>query len=251
MTTIAKRLQQLIDRKNINQGVLSDKIGIERSNINRVLNGKTKNPQRATLRKIADYFGCDINWLADGNGEPFPEICGVSMTQHIGNVAGHVQQVHGDFHGNLVGGGHPAAPAGPAGAAAGQKRQSRLADLHAVPVIARVPESSPPSLGENIESYLTFPDAPPDSFAIKVAGDAMAPGIIHGDYVLFVIHRQAAVGDIVVVNDEYGESMLRRLREKSGDLYLVSDNPTYPTYPLNDNYRIMGVVVDGFRRLKF
>ena len=79
----------------------------------------------------------------------------------------------------------------------------------------------------------------------------MAPQISFGDYVLFVIDRRPNVGDIVVINDEYGDSKIRRLKMKGDEPELVSDNSQYEKYPLDADHRIMGVVVGGWRPLKF
>lgn len=133
----------------------------------------------------------------------------------------------------------------------GQKEPSpKIATLTAIPVLGRVPAGIPELAEEYIESYVTIPDAPSDSYALKVTGESMEPGISHGDYVLFVIDQDAKHNDVVIVNDEFGDSMIKRLKEKDGEYLLVSDNPKYPTYKPNGHYRIMGVVVGGWRPLK-
>lgn len=62
---------------------------------------------------------------------------------------------------------------------------------------------------------------------------------------------QAKPGDIVIANDEYGDSMVRRLKVKGEEHHLVSDNPLYPNFPVNGSHRIMGVIVESFRRTKY
>lgn len=42
--------------------------------VSNFLSGKTKNPIRKTILKIADYFTCNADWLATGAGEPFSDI---------------------------------------------------------------------------------------------------------------------------------------------------------------------------------
>ena len=235
----SERLRYLIDLKKINPANLAYGVGVDRSRVSMWMKGKTKAPQRKTLQKLADFFGCNINWLADGEGDPFSNQTKpnqVTMTQNIGKVTGSVSTIHGEFSGN-INIGHP-------------EKRSKIAELHQIPVLGRVPAGIPNTLAENVEDYVQLPGSPPDCYALRVSGESMAPGIVHGDYVLFVIDREAKPGDIVVVNDEFGDSMVKRLKEKGEEDYLVSDNPSYPTYRPNENYRIMGVVVGCWRQVK-
>ena len=64
--TFSKRLQQLIDQKKISQVELADAVDVTKSRITLWLSGDTKKPQRKKLQTLADYFDCDINWLATG-----------------------------------------------------------------------------------------------------------------------------------------------------------------------------------------
>lgn len=131
-----------------------------------------------------------------------------------------------------------------------KNKNSKLAELHQIPVLGKVPAGIPNTTEEYVEEYITLPNSPKNCYALKVSGESMEPGIKHGDYVLFVIDQDPKPGDVVVVNDEFGDSMIKRLKEKEGELFLVSDNPLYPTYKPNSEYRIMGLVVGGWRELK-
>ncbi|PHR22798.1 MAG: hypothetical protein COA36_17635 [Desulfotalea sp.] len=66
------RLQSLIDVKKITQQVLADGCGLTRAQISKWLNRKVGTPRRTTIHKLADYFECDIEWLATGKGKPYP-----------------------------------------------------------------------------------------------------------------------------------------------------------------------------------
>ncbi|KKU87053.1 MAG: hypothetical protein UY18_C0048G0006 [Microgenomates group bacterium GW2011_GWF2_47_9] len=249
-TEFKDRLQYLIDRKNISQSAFANEIGADTARVSDWLRGVTKKPQYRTIIKIAGFFGCNVDWLSGGTGEPFPKPDPAAMSQHIGSigsVGGHVQQVHGDYRGEMPDNifvekrdaGKPV------------HRESSLADLRKIPILGRVPEDVTHILRENVETYANFPDAPANCFALKVRDEAMAPQISFGDYVLFVIDRRPNVGDIVVINDEYGDSKIRRLKMKGDEPELVSDNSQYEKYPLDTDHRIMGVVVGGWRPLKF
>lgn len=69
----SERLQLLVDRKKITQAALASGAGVNRSRVSEWLSGKNENPRRSTIIKLADFFECDINWLAEGKGEPFPD----------------------------------------------------------------------------------------------------------------------------------------------------------------------------------
>lgn len=128
---------------------------------------------------------------------------------------------------------------------------SKIAELYRIPVLGKVPAGMPMEVSEYTNEYIAVPGAPKDCFALRVHGESMEPNIRHDDYVLFVIDRESRPGDVVVVNDEFGDSMIKRLKEKDGEFFLVSDNPKFPTFKPNAHYRIMGVVIDAWRQLKF
>ncbi|MGB3209458.1 MAG: helix-turn-helix transcriptional regulator [Desulforhopalus sp.] len=67
------RLQRLIDIKKISQVDVAEGVGVSEPMVTNWLNGKTKSPRRTTLQKLVDFFGCNIEWLADGTGEIFPQ----------------------------------------------------------------------------------------------------------------------------------------------------------------------------------
>lgn len=127
--------------------------------------------------------------------------------------------------------------------------QSRIVPTALVPLLGRVPAGIPERMEEAVEEWIAMPGAQADTYALKVHGESMLPELRHGDVVFFRLDREPRPGDLVVVNDEFGDSMLKRLRLKEGEWYLVSDNPAYPTVRPNGEYRIMGVVVDAWRQL--
>lgn len=129
--------------------------------------------------------------------------------------------------------------------------KSRMASMVRIPVLGKVPAGIPKEVSEHISEYISVPGAPENCFALRVNGPSMEPTIRHDDYVLFVIDKEARHGDVVVVNDEFGDSMIKRLRKKNEEYFLASDNPDYPTVRPNGDYRIMGVVIDAWRKVNF
>ena len=100
---------------------------------------------------------------------------------------------------------------------------------------------------EQIQDYLCLPfgETPSNSMAVKVKGHGMSPTIKDGEYVIFLPANMSSVrsGDIVVVRNEWNELILKRFREKYGEMFLTSDNPEYPTFKANEEYTIVGKVV--------
>jgi SOS-response transcriptional repressor LexA len=120
-----------------------------------------------------------------------------------------------------------------------------------IPVLGRVPAGFPDRVSEEIIEYISLPKIPSGAYALIVKGNSMAPNIKDEDYAIFVPNSNIRNGDIIVVIDEWGESMLKRYRTKNDEVLLVSDNSEYPTHRLTEMYKIIGKVIDIWRRVKF
>ncbi len=119
-----------------------------------------------------------------------------------------------------------------------------------IPLISKVPDDFPERVSEEIAGYISLPNIPQGAYSIIVRGDNMSPSIRDGDYVIFVPDEDIKNGDIIVVNDEWGESILRRYRRKKSKSLLVSDNPEYQAGALNKNHKIIGRVIAVWRNIK-
>ncbi len=86
---------------------------------------------------------------------------------------------------------------------------------------------------------------PSHCFAMKVTGDSMEPRILEGEHVIFTIDYDLHSGDVVIVTDEYGDSMVKRYKEKDGEKYLVSDNSKYEPVKPNSGFDIVGKVINS------
>jgi repressor LexA len=120
-----------------------------------------------------------------------------------------------------------------------------------IPVLGRVPSGFPDRVSEEIIEYISLPKIPSGAYALIVKGNSMGPNIKDGDYAIFIPNSNIENGDIVVAIDEWGESMLKRYRTKDDEVLLVSDNPEYPTHRLTEKNKIVGKVIDIWRRIKF
>ena len=120
-----------------------------------------------------------------------------------------------------------------------------------IPVLGKVPAGFPEEIpNDEILEYLNLPDAPKGAYALQVKGDSMSPTIQEGDYVLFVNNGDIRPGDVVIALNEWGDTMIKRLRMKDGKKVLASDNPKYAAIIPNKGYRIIGKVVEAISRRK-
>lgn len=120
-----------------------------------------------------------------------------------------------------------------------------------IPVLGKVPAGFPNFVAEQIVEYIYLPEIPENAVAIIAKGDSMSPVIKDGDYVIFLpMPIDIFSGDVVIVNNEWGETMIKRYREKDGEVILTSDNPEYPSLKPNEHYKIIGKVISVWRKIK-
>lgn len=119
-----------------------------------------------------------------------------------------------------------------------------------IPVLAKCPAGFPEIVSEDIVEYISLPDIPKNSYAIKVKGDSMSPNIKDGDYAIFIPATEARGGDVIIACNEFNEPLIKRYRIKDGKPYLYSDNPEYSPVKINERYRLIGKVVDIWSRRK-
>ena len=94
-----------------------------------------------------------------------------------------------------------------------------------IPVIGTVTAGLPILAVENQEGSISWED--PSCFALRVRGDSMInAGILSGDLVIVRPQQTADDGQIVVarIGDE---ATVKRLRRRSGQVWLLPDNPHY------------------------
>jgi len=114
-----------------------------------------------------------------------------------------------------------------------------------IPVLARCPAGFPDEVRDDgIIEYLALPDVPDKTYAIIVTGDSMSPAIKDGEYALFVQNSEIHDGDVVIAKNEWNECMVKRYRVKDEKPLLTSDNKEYPTVEPNEDYKIIGKVIE-------
>jgi len=120
------------------------------------------------------------------------------------------------------------------------------------PLLDIIPEQFPQETGR-IRGYVSVPNLPAGCYATVCYGDFMAPTIRDGDLVIFkpdsTPHNEKKSGEIILVNNRWGEPILRRYRLKGDEVYLAADNPAYPPFRPDDGTRTIGTVVEVWRKV--
>jgi SOS-response transcriptional repressor LexA len=80
-------------------------------------------------------------------------------------------------------------------------------------------------------------------------GDFMAPTIQDNDLVLFRMGGEINNGDIALVKNNWGDTILRRYRLKEDGEWFVPDNNAYKPFQLPRSHAI-AVVTNIWRRMK-
>ena len=119
---------------------------------------------------------------------------------------------------------------------------------HSAPLLEVIPAQFPEETGA-IRGYISVPNLPAGCYATVCYGDFMAPTIRDGDLVIFNPGGDKKSGDIILVNNRWGEPILRRYRLKGDEVYLAADNPAYPPFRPDVGTRTIGKVVDVWRKV--
>jgi repressor LexA len=116
------------------------------------------------------------------------------------------------------------------------------------PLLEVIPENFPQQSAPG-SSYISLPNLPEGCYAIVCHGDFMAPTIRDGDLVIFTPDGEQKSGDIILVNNRWGEPILRRFRLKEEEVYLAPDNPAYAPFRPDAGTRTIGKVVEVWRKV--
>lgn len=86
---------------------------------------------------------------------------------------------------------------------------------------------------------------PAATFFVKVSGDSMInAGIFNGD--ILIVDRSLDAGhNKIIVAILNGEFTIKRMKKRSGKVFLCAENPNYPTVEIKDgiDFEVWGVVV--------
>lgn len=120
-----------------------------------------------------------------------------------------------------------------------------------IPLFKKISQRFPDSINEEeIYDYVSLPDVPQGCYAIITYGDFMAPTIRDGDMVIFKTGGELNNKDIILVNNRWGEVILRRYRIVGSEVVFSPDNRAYAPFNADNTTRIIGTVVDVWRKVK-
>lgn len=119
------------------------------------------------------------------------------------------------------------------------------------PLLKKITEKFPHGAGEDeTAGFVYLPDVPDGCFAIIADGDYMAPTIRDGDLVIFRPDRELRNKSIVLLNNRWGEIILRRCRMNGGETYFSPENAVYTPFKADSSTRIFGIVVSVWRNVR-
>lgn len=120
-----------------------------------------------------------------------------------------------------------------------------------IPLLSVISPEFPDKVSDDeIFDHISLPNMPEGCFSIINYGDFMAPTIRDGDLVIFKADGSFQNRDIVLVHNRWGETILRRYRIKTSEIFLAPDNPAYAPFKPDPNTKIIGKVVDVWRKIR-
>jgi SOS-response transcriptional repressor LexA len=119
------------------------------------------------------------------------------------------------------------------------------------PLLKKVSPAFPDSIKEEeIAGYVYLPNICEDCYAIIADGDYMAPTIRDGDMVIFRPDREIRDKSIMLLNNKWGEIILRRCRLRGGETFFSPENSVYTPFKADSSTTIFGTVVSVWRNIK-
>lgn len=196
--SVVDRLRYLIRLSRMTQARFAERVGIDPSNLSRMLSGHTAVSDAFINRVVVD-LGVSKPWLTDGEGVPFPR----------------------DIHARSVNAGQ--------GHISSEGR--RGAPVYDINVSAGSANLSREFTDDRIVGYFDLPGVNPANPLVRVRGNSMAPRLVDGSWVsIRPVSDTTPIlwGQIyVVVLDDY--RMIKYVRRNADPslITLHSDNPDY------------------------
>jgi len=197
----------------LTQREFGDKIGVVQGFISDIEKGK-KVPSDVVVNAICGVFGVEEEWLRFGGGEMLQEM-------------------------------EPSPAPEVTKAPPEDERVTRI------PLLKKVPREFPQVSEDDVIGYLLSSELPQNCFAVKAQGDFMAPTIKDSDSVIFIPAEVVESGDIVLLSNLWGDIIIRRYRRTDdGRNYFTTDNTNFKPFQGEKDTRIIGKVIDIWRRIK-
>ncbi|HYH09843.1 MAG TPA: XRE family transcriptional regulator [Thermoanaerobaculia bacterium] len=230
MEEFARRLKAAIRASGLKQEFLAEKVGIKPSTLSRIINGKKKRLDLATMAALAHSVNTTVGYLL---GEQGFEYSGAEATEFRRVLTAAARLL------------------GPEPEAFARREPARIAKKTAGVVH---PDREIYADARDVSDS----EIPPDYYVrgarrvVEVVGDSMIDdGIEDGD-ILFVRPERGveeAAGRIVVCRID-GMQCVKRLELSGNRIRLISANPSYKVRVVSkddENFRLIGVVIGQMR----
>lgn len=195
--SVIDRLRYLIKLSRLTQARFAERVGIDPSNLSRMLSGHS-NITDAFINRVVVDLGVSKPWLVQGTGVPFPR----------------------DIHAKEM-----SAPKSPALSA------GRGAPVYDINVSAGSANLSREFTEDKIVGFCQLPGLNPEYPLVRVRGNSMSPRLSDGSWVsIRPVSDTAPIlwGQIyVVVLDDYRMIKYVRRHADASKIILHSDNPDY------------------------
>src|SRR5699024_6717392 len=125
-------------------------------------------------------------------------------------------------------------------------------ETHNIPVVSKISAGEPIHAEENIESYISIPNAKENTFGLIVSGDSMDKEFKDGDIV--IVEKDAIVenGQIGVVHINGYNATVKRIKYNNDDIILIPESNNNEHVPKifnrNDHIHIVGRVVGVYKQ---
>ena len=175
-TTLANRLQTILDEANISQVDLARAAGLTKGAINQMLNGGIMSIKYVKALGISARYGYSAEWITSGKGLKKKEDSGggISLSR--------------DMKGLLP-----------------KPSMIPVAGLAQLGENGWYEEITTPGVGGYVEAHSSDPDA----YALRVRGDSMFPAIRDGWYVVVEPNGTPAAGEYVAIALKDGRKMVK------------------------------------------
>jgi phage repressor protein C with HTH and peptisase S24 domain len=207
------RFKQVRKMLGLTQRELAQAIGVTDSTIRRYELGMTEIPKTTALALKA-LFHVNPTWLLTGEGKMFLE-------EKAATIKGEKKPV--------------------------------VVDIKPLPIIDSQVPADFPQIKAQVIGWLYLPEVetmPNNAMVVKVKGQCMRPTVKEGDYVIFVPADRESVknGEVVVVQNKWNELVVKRFRERNGEMFLTNDNLEYPELKFEmSSFKIVGRVLKKVR----
>lgn len=112
------------------------------------------------------------------------------------------------------------------------------------PVSAGFPSPADDYLDRNLDLNEHLVGNPTATFFVRACGDSMMGANINDNDILIVDRSLSAENGSIVIAALNGELTVKRLKTKSGKLFLVPENDAYPSFEIHEesSFEIWGIV---------